>query len=127
MSRQLRLLVVAIAALFVLGFAGCSSATPAAAPPSTFGSVTAITPVAGEVAVPVPTVLNNDYIPSGVNLSDCLNSLERPNCGSPNKGDMQTYLTLLAMIIGLSVIFWRIAHGLRRREATEKVHTGNTF
>lgn len=74
--------------------------------------------------VPASTVAGSDtegsgenvFLPEG-NLSDCVGTVERPNCGSAEKGGTGTYLTLGVLVLGLAFIFWRISIGVRRRDA----------
>lgn len=58
----------------------------------------------------------NVFLPEG-NLSDCVGTVERPNCGSTAKGGRGTYLTLGVLVLGLAFIFWRISIGIRKRDA----------
>lgn len=58
----------------------------------------------------------NVFLPEG-NLSDCVGTVERPNCGSTEKGGTGTYLTLGVLVLGLAFIFWRISIGIRSRDA----------
>jgi hypothetical protein len=58
----------------------------------------------------------NVFLPEG-NLSDCVGTVERPNCGSSAKGGTGTYLTLGVLVLGLAFIFWRISIGIRKRDA----------
>lgn len=107
MSRWSRCLVPVV---FVLTLsAGCSGPNPyqAAATASTTTQVDT-----GDVGSGVG---NNQFIPDK-NLSDCVGTLERPNCGSTAKGGRGTYLTFLVLILGLAFIFWRIARGVKARD-----------
>jgi hypothetical protein len=106
MVRLLRLLVPVAAALVV--FAGCSGPNPyQAAREST-------TTVAGS-GTQGTAVGDNPFLPDK-NLSDCVGTNERPNCGSPEKGTKGTYMTFAVLIAGLGFIFWRISIGVRARD-----------
>lgn len=59
---------------------------------------------------------DNNFIPDR-DLSDCVGALERPNCGSAEKGTLGTYLVFLALILGVGFIMWRIARGVKARDA----------
>ncbi len=59
---------------------------------------------------------DNPFLPEG-NLSDCVGALERPNCGSTAKGTKGTYMVFAVLILGLAFIFWRIARGVKARDA----------
>ncbi|MFT3851459.1 MAG: hypothetical protein QM733_01750 [Ilumatobacteraceae bacterium] len=98
MPTRLRLLVVGVAAVLVLLLGACS--------PVVRGSSTAIAP---------PTT-DNSFIPTNQNLTDCVGTLERPNCGSESKGDSHMYLTFAVLMAGMALIGWRIAVAVRRRD-----------
>ena len=104
MSRWLRRVVPVVCSLTL--FAGCSGPNPYQAAAS--ASSTTVADVGTGVG-------NNVYVPDK-NLSDCVGTLERPNCGSTAKGGRGTYLTFLALILGLAFIFWRIARGVKARD-----------
>lgn len=69
--------------------------------------------------VDVPTPTDNVFIPANQNLSDCVGSMELPNCGSPAKGDSRIYLTFAALMLGMGFIGWRISRGVRQRDRSE--------
>jgi hypothetical protein len=83
----------------------------APAPPDTSASVTG----------PVAT---NDLLPQNNDLSNCVGTVERANCGSAARADWHTYLVFTVLIAGLAFIFWRISRGVRAREAV-KAATGS--
>ena len=58
---------------------------------------------------------NNDYLPDA-NLSSCVNTNERPGCGSSSKGGWRMYLVFAALIGGVGFVMWRIARGVRQRD-----------
>jgi hypothetical protein len=59
---------------------------------------------------------DNVFLPEG-NISNCVGALERPNCGSPAKGTKGTYMVFAVLILGLAFIFWRVARGVKARDA----------
>jgi hypothetical protein len=103
MTRWSRCLLPVVCTLTLL--AGCSGPNPYQA------AANAPTATAADVG----TVGDNEFVPDK-NLSDCVGTLERPNCGSTAKGGRGTYLTFLALILGLAFIFWRIARGVKARD-----------
>jgi hypothetical protein len=82
-------------------------------------------PVTVTVAVsstepPPPPVTDNEFIPEGRDLSECITALPKPDCGSAAQSDWHQGLVLGVMIAGLIVIGWRIVRGVRRREAAPR-------
>lgn len=59
-----------------------------------------------------PTV--NDFFPEERQLSDCLNSLPKPNCGSDARGGWAQAVVFLAILAALGFIAWRIVAASRR-------------
>jgi len=107
MVRLPRLLVpVAVA----LTLAGCSSG------PNPYQSAQQSATTVPSTATVGSVVGDNPFLPDK-NLSDCVGTNERPNCGSPEKGTKGTYLTFAVLIAGLAFIFWRVAKGVRARDA----------
>ena len=96
-------IVLAAFALSLLAV-GCSSG---ATPPTT--------------TVSTAPVVTNDFIPTGQNLSDCVGTLELPNCGSEKKSDLRLDLTFVALMGGMSLIGWRIWVGIRKRDRDDIV------
>ncbi len=102
-----RVMCSAAVALVVLAGCGGDNAFDAAKNEATASTVSGSdTDGAGE----------NVFLPEG-NLSDCVGTVERPNCGSTEKGGTGTYLTLGVLVLGLAFIFWRISIGIRKRDA----------
>lgn len=99
MRSRLRLLLLGVVALAVVGLAGCGT-------PIVRGS----SPV-----IETPTT-DNEFIPTDQNLSDCVGTLERPNCGSNSKEDAHMYITFAVLMGGMALIGWRIAVAVRRRD-----------
>ena len=103
MPRAFAIVVAALALCLIA--AGCSSG---ATPPTTTVS-------SGPPAT-------NDFLPTDQNLSDCVGTLELPNCGSERKNDVRLYLTFAALMGGMGLIGWRIAVGVRRRDRELDAH-----
>jgi hypothetical protein len=76
------------------------------APPATQSSTTA----------PTST---NDLLPDN-DVTNCVGTVERANCGSRARADGHTYLVFLALAAGMTFIGWRIAHGVRAREKSHE-------
>ena len=68
---------------------------------------------------PVPTV--TDFYPEDNNLSDCVGLVEQPGCGSEARGGSGQTLVLVALVLGLGFIFWRISAGLRANRDARSV------
>jgi hypothetical protein len=75
-----------------------------------------------QAAAPAPVTTNdpavlasNPFIPEA-DLSDCNNSLPRPNCGSDQRSGYHQYLTLIILFLGTVFIAWRVARGVRARD-----------
>ena len=102
--------LVVLLALIALASGAVASAPAGAAPPAT-----APTPAAPERSNSA-TVADNDFIPKDVDLSACISSNPRPGCGSENRSGWHQYLILLALIIGVVVISWRIVASVRARD-----------
>ena len=59
----------------------------------------------------------NDFTPDEQNVSSCVGTLERPDCGSKSKGGWRMYLTFAVLIAGMTFVGWRIVKGIRQRDA----------
>ena len=68
------------------------------------------------IATPGTGVGQNVYLPDR-NVSDCVGTNEKPNCGSPQKGGTGMYLTFGVLILGLGFVMWRISLSVRARDA----------
>jgi hypothetical protein len=100
--------------------AGCSGPNPfqaakAASSTTVADSGTQTTDLAG-----------NPFIPDR-NVSDCIGTNERPNCGTSKKGGVGMWLTFGALILGVGFVMWRISVSVRRRDAGTVKPQGNTF
>ncbi len=83
-------------------------------------TVAANVPVSVATEPPPPPVTDNEFIPEGRDLSECITAVPKPGCGSEARSDWHQGLVLGVMIAGLVVIGWRIVRGVRHREAAAK-------
>ncbi len=102
--RRLGLIVLAITAV---GTVMTTTTTRASAPPTTAST--------GAPSTQEPTA-TNDLLPDNNDLTNCVGTVERANCGSRARADGHTYLVFLALTLGLAFIGWRIARGVRARD-----------
>ncbi len=63
-----------------------------------------------------PPATDNEFIPEGRDLDECISALPKPGCGSGARSDWHQQLVLGAMAAGLVFVGWRIVRGVRRRE-----------
>ena len=99
-TRVWRLIVVGMVALATTAPAAQAMAT---APPST----------------DVPPI-TNDLIPENNEVTNCIGTVEQANCGSRARADGHTYLVFIALAAGMGFIGWRIARGVRARDAANQ-------
>ena len=59
----------------------------------------------------------NVFTPEDANVSSCVGTMERPDCGSKSKGGWRMYLTFAVLMSGMGFIGWRIARSIRQRDA----------
>lgn len=65
-----------------------------------------------------PPVTFNEFLPEDRGLGDCISAVPRPGCGSEARGGWHQTLVLLAIMLGLAVIVWRIVAAARRAGTT---------
>jgi len=99
-TRRWQIIVVALAAVAAMAAMVPASNAAATAPPST--------------EAPVVT---NDLLPQNNDVTNCVGTVESANCGSKARADGHTYLVFLALTLGLAFIGWRIARGVKARDA----------
>ena len=80
---------------------------------------------ASDVAATAPPtteapVVTNDLLPQNNDVSNCIGTVESANCGSKARADGHTYLVFLALTLGLAFIGWRIARGVKARDAAHE-------
>lgn len=60
----------------------------------------------------------NEFVPVDRDISECISAIPKPGCGSDARGGWRQSLVLLAILVGLALIVWRIVVGARKaREA----------
>jgi hypothetical protein len=64
-----------------------------------------------------PPTTANDFFPEDRDLTSCIGVLERPGCGSENRGGWRQTLVLIAIFAGLAVIFTNVVRGIRRNRS----------
>jgi amino acid transporter len=88
-----------IVALWVAALAALGSAPATASPP----------PPTDE-----PPVTANPFLPEQQNVGDCIGALERPGCGSEERGGWRQTLVFVIMGVGLAFVFAMVAREVRR-------------
>jgi hypothetical protein len=113
----------ACAALVLVVLAGCSGPNPFQAAKAASSTTVA----SNDNGNGTPSqVTDNGFIPER-NVSDCVGTNERPNCGSSKKGGLGMWLTFGALILGVGFVMWRISVSVRRRDAAVVKPQGNTY
>ena len=106
MTRLPRVLLLPVA--FVVLTAGCSGDNPYQASKAAETSVaTASTDTAGTDTTGTG-LADNGFIPDEQNVSSCVGTNERPNCGSKSKGGWRMYLVFAALAGGVGFGRWAI-------------------
>lgn len=59
----------------------------------------------------------NVFTPENANVSSCVGTMERGDCGSTSKGGWRMYLTFAVLMGGMGFIGWRIARSIKARDA----------
>jgi hypothetical protein len=59
----------------------------------------------------------NVFLPEDQDVTDCVGTVELPNCGSKEKGGWRMYLLMAVLVAGVAFIAWRVARLVRRRDA----------
>ena len=93
--------MVPILTLLVL-LGSVSGAAAAAAPDPTVPPATA------------PVVTANEFLPTDRDLTDCVGVLEKPGCGSEERGGAATTVVFVVMLLAMVLIFGRIVVGVRQ-------------
>jgi hypothetical protein len=69
------------------------------------------------------TSINNEFLNTKRDLSQCLgHSVDLPDCGIEpthpgDRGGILQYITFGLMMFGVAFIFWRVARGVKARDA----------
>jgi len=71
------------------------------------------------VAETVPGALDNEFVPTDRDISECISAIPKPGCGSDARGGWRQGLVLIAILAGLALIIWRIVAGARRARRVE--------
>jgi hypothetical protein len=82
-------------------------------------AVVLTTAAAGATAQPEPpptSALDNPFLPEEQDLSECVNALPRPDCGSEARGGWRQGVVFALVVAGFAFIAWRIVRSLRRRD-----------
>ena len=70
-----------------------------------------------------PPVTANPFLPEQQNIGDCLGALERPGCGSEERGGWRQTLVFLIIGAGLVFVFTMVVREVRRsRREQEAAH-----
>jgi hypothetical protein len=64
-----------------------------------------------------PPVTANEFFPAERDITDCVGVLEKPGCGSEERGGTMLNIVFALVIGGMSFIFWRIIVGVRRNRS----------
>ncbi len=80
--------------------AGAGSEDPAPPPPTVVDGANA--------------VVDNEFLPEGRDLSECVSAVERPGCGSKARGGWRQWLVAAVLVSALGFIAWRIVRSVRR-------------
>lgn len=64
-----------------------------------------------------PPVTFNEFLPEDRALSECISAVPKPGCGSEARGGWHQTLVLLAIVMGIAVIAWRIIVSARTARA----------
>jgi len=68
-----------------------------------------------DIATPRPPTTANDFFPEDRDLTSCIGVLERPGCGSEERGGWRQGLILLAVVGGLAIVFSNVIRSSRKR------------
>jgi hypothetical protein len=86
-----------------------------------FGLVPATTetiePTPPAVTQAPTTTIENVFLPedTNVNVTDCISSVQRPGCGSRERGGWRQGVVFGVIVVGLIAIGARLVVGIRRR------------
>ncbi|MGA9275907.1 hypothetical protein [Ilumatobacter sp.] len=114
-ARHLLVLVAAFVVLLGPLAPSTVSASPATA--AVIVTTPAVIAVDAAGAGDPPPVTVSDFFPEENNLTDCLGLVERPGCGSEERGGWAQNVIFVLLVLGLGFIFWRVFVGVRRNRA----------
>ena len=92
-------------AMLLLAPAGAAIATTPSTPPPT-----------------PPPVTVNEFLPEDRGLGECISAVPKPGCGSDARGGWRQTLVLLAILVGLALIVWRVVVGARKARVARDRH-----
>ena len=104
-------------AMLLLAPAGAAIATTPATLPSTTPATLPSTPPPTP-----PPVTVNEFLPEDRGLSECISAVPKPGCGSEARGGWRQTLVLLAILVGLALIVWRVVVGARKARVARDRH-----
>lgn len=64
-----------------------------------------------------PPVTFNEFLPEDRGLGECISAVPKPGCGSEARGGWHQTLVLLAILVGLALIVWRVVASARKARA----------
>ena len=73
------------------------------------------------VPTEVPVVTANPFLPEEADLTSCIGMLQRPGCGSEERGGWHQYAVAAVMVGGLAIIFGRVAWGVARNRRNSEL------
>lgn len=101
------------------GLAGATDGQAEAIPRAPLFTASGDEPVAPDDEA--PTATDNEFWPEDRDIGECLGALERPGCGSDQRGGWRQTLVLGVVIAALALIGWRLVVLVRRRDGTTAV------
>ena len=108
----------ALIAILIM-FASAPATAHAIEAPANVATPSEALPVSTDVSVdvdtPRPPTTANDFFPEDRDLTSCIGVLERPGCGSEERGGWRQGLILLAVVGGLTVVFGNVIRSSRKR------------
>ena len=73
------------------------------------------------VTTEVPVVTANPFLPEDADLTSCVGMLQRPGCGSEERGGWRQYAVAAVMVGGLVIVFGRVAWGVARNRRNSEL------
>lgn len=65
----------------------------------------------------------NEFLPTDRAVSDCISAIPKPGCGSDARGGWRQALVLLAIVVGLALIAWRVVANARKAKRRQPTAT----
>lgn len=62
----------------------------------------------------VPAAVDNEFVPTDRDISECISAIPKPGCGSEARSGWRQTLVFLAIVGGLGLIAWRVVAGARK-------------